>query len=385
MLKGIRIIDFTQYLPGPFSTLRLADLGAEVIKVEPLHGDPAREMGTNESDFLFSVNNRNKKSIAINVKEKVGQQLARELIEQGDVVIESFRPGVMKRLGLDYTSLKKYKENLIYLSLTGFGQDGSLSQLGSHDLNYLALSGVLNQFQEEDGPPTHPTITLADLIGGMAASEAILGALLQRERTGKGTYIDLAILDVLLGMIGNHAAISHLTGHRHGLPVLDSSMVNYHLYETKDHRYMSLGALEFKFWRNFCLAVECPEWVEAYPSKLKISNSIYEQVKQLFLTRTQEEWIRLGEAHDCCLFPVLDVEEAVSSTYVKQRELMQLVGNTPFLFTQTYFNSSVRPSDASVHLGEHTEEILTHLLHKQKGEIREWCDQGIVLAWNKIP
>ena len=179
MLTGVRIIDFTNYLPGPFASLRLAELGAEVIKVESLAGDPARTTGREKDsdDPIFRANNRNKQSITLNLKNDQGRNIALRLIEKADVVIESFRPKVMGKLGLDYEAVVKIKPDIVYCSITGFGNDGEISSQGSHDLNYLAVSGVLAQLKDQYGKPIHPTTTLADYFGGFATSEKVLAAL----------------------------------------------------------------------------------------------------------------------------------------------------------------------------------------------------------------
>lgn len=378
VLEGVRVIDFTQYLPGPYATLRLADWGAEVIKVEPLKGDPARAFRLTDDDAIFSANNRNKKSITLNLKDSVGQQLALELIQTADVVMESFRPGVMAKLGLEYEKVKAKNNRIIYLSLTGFGQKSEIAALGSHDLNYLAMSGVLDQWRGNVDEPIHPSLTLADLIGGMAASEAIAAALFQREKTGQGAYIDLAIADVIFSLMTNHVMISHLSEFEYGVPFLDGSLVNYHIYETKDHRYMSLSALEWKFWQNFCVAAERLEWVDAFPDKLSIHEPLFQDMKDLFLDRTQSEWTELGEKADCCLFPVLNVGEAASSTYVQERHLVENIGGKPYVLTH---HGSVTRSDGNnspFSLGANTNEILRDILRKSDEQIREWHEKGVI-------
>ncbi|MBO8156324.1 MAG: CoA transferase [Bacillaceae bacterium] len=378
MLQGIRVLDFSHYLPGPFASLRLADRGAEVIKVEPLTGDPARGMKIGGGSSLFDANNRHKKSLTLNLKSKEGQEIALGLAEKADVIIESFRPGVMKRLGMDYGLVKARNDQIIYLSLSGLGQQGSISHLGSHDLNYLALTGMLDQLRDHEGRPVHPTITLADLIGGMAASEAIVTALFQRERTGKGTYIDFSITDAVFSMMNSHTMIASLTGNNHGVPVLNGTFAHYHIYETKDGRYMSLGALEFKFWKNFCLAVKRPEWVAAYPDQLSADQPLYQKVKELFLSRTQEEWTKLGQEHDCCLFPVMTTEEATSNEYAKERKLIDYAGNKPYVSTLSFSHSSKRRQEYEIPLGAHTNELLMNLLQVDEKQIHEWREKGII-------
>lgn len=355
MLKNVRVIDFTVYLPGPFASMRLADLGAEVIKVEPVGGEPARSM----NNFLFLANNRNKKSICINLKEESGQQAVLDLIREADVVIESFRPGVMAKLGLDYETVKKINRNIIYCSITGFGQQSSLSQLGSHDLNYMSISGVLAQLKDENGKPVHPTHTFADMIGGIAANEAILAALFSREKNGEGQYIDISLADVMISLMGNHVLIENETGFQHGVDLLAGMIINYAIYETSDHRFVSLAALEQKFWRNFCNGVGRPSWVDGYLTKTDSNNPIYEDVKSLFKSKTFQEWIAFSQEVDCCLTPVLEAGELTEFHYIKEKELIfELDGIRQVKTNPLFLQDELRKPPA---VGEHTTEILNKI------------------------
>jgi alpha-methylacyl-CoA racemase len=309
LLDGIKVVDFSHYLPGPFASLRLADLGAEVVKVEPPTGDLARSPADTSFHYIFEANNANKKSIALDLKKTGELQIAKDLIQNADIVIESFRPGVMKRLGLGYEDVKSMNERIIYCSITGYGQEGKLSAFGSHDINYMSLSGVLAQLKDASGKPVHPSMTFADLIGSIVAVEQILAALYHRERTGKGTYIDLSLLDGLLAMMNNHLVIEHYTGKKNGAELLAGTIVSYYIYETKDGRYVSLAALEKKFWENFCLAAGKREWIEYHHSPASEENMVFQEIKQWFKTKTLQEWIALSETVDCCLTPVLETDE----------------------------------------------------------------------------
>lgn len=307
MLDGVTVIDFSHYLPGPFASLRLADLGAEVIKIEPKTGDMMRSLA---EECVFRANNASKKSIALDLKNEQDLQAAKQLIQKADVIIESFRPGVMKRLGLSYKDVLAINETVIYCSISGFGQQSKYASFGSHDLNYMAITGVLAQLKDKEGRPVHPTITLADLIGSIHAVEQIVAALYYREQTGKGTYIDLSLVDGLLSMMANHFVIEHDTGRKNGIAELAGTIVSYHLYETKDGRYVSLAALEKKFWENFCLAVEKPEWIPHHYSPASEESPIFQEIVHLFQTKTLQEWIEFSQTVDCCLAPVLETDEA---------------------------------------------------------------------------
>ncbi|MGJ3221306.1 CaiB/BaiF CoA transferase family protein [Geobacillus thermoleovorans] len=307
MLHGIVVVDFSHYLPGPFASWRLAQLGAEVIKIEPPSGDRLRPFAEGR---LFAAYNAGKKSIGLDLKTDAGREQARRLAARADVVIESFRPGVMARLGLGYDDMCRMNEQIIYCSISGFGQQSSRSLLGSHDLNYMALSGLLAQLADERGRPVHPKITLADFIGGMAAAERILAALFARERTGKGAHLDVSLVDGLAAMMAGHFAIEHGGGPKTGLSELSGEVVCYQLYETKDGRYMSLAALEPHFWQRFCEAVGHPEWTEAQWAPARSGEAVYDELAALFREKTLDEWSAFAEAVDVCLAPVLETGEA---------------------------------------------------------------------------
>jgi alpha-methylacyl-CoA racemase len=324
MLQGIKVIDFTNYLPGPYATLRLAELGAEIIKVEPPEGDPARHTGISKqgTGLVFQANNRQKKSITLNLKDEEGLATALQLIAQADVVLESFRPGVMEKLGLGYEAVRVVKPDIVYCSISGYGQSGLLSRLGNHDLNYMALSGVLAQLKDQYGRPVHPSITLADYLGGFAANERILAGLVSRFLTGKGSYHSISITDQLVSLLGNHVMVEKETGEGNGINVLRGSIISYYLYETHDGRYMSIGALEPKFWQNFCLAHGREDWIEAHFSKTEDANPIFKEVADLFKSKPFDEWIEFAQRVDCCMAPVLEVGELNAHPYFKEKELI---------------------------------------------------------------
>ncbi|MCT8139198.1 CoA transferase [Anaerobacillus sp. CMMVII] len=373
MLKGIRIIDFSLYLPGPYATLRLADLGAEVIKVEPPEGDPARLLGDkkNGTGLVFLANNRNKKSITLNLKDEKDQKLALDLIKESDVVIESFRPGVAEKLGISYEQLKKVQPQLIYCSISGYGQSGSMSTLGSHDLNYMSLSGALAQLKSETGVPVQPTNTFADLIAGIAANEAILSALIGLERTGEGCHIDLAITDVMATLMTNHLLVEQEKGKQDGIAPLGGETISYKIYETKAKRFVSLAALEKKFWINFCLGLGRDDWIDAHLSLASEKHPIFQELKQLFLTKSLEEWTQFGLTVDCCLTPILETGELSKFEYFNERgRIVDTDWGIRQILTQpqTVIEDSTPPPEK----GEHREEIVNLLNSSKvlKGEMK---------------
>lgn len=321
LLQGIRVVDFTSLLPGPYATLRLADLGAEVIKVEPPGGDPARHMGDvlAGGGVVFLANNRNKGSVVLDMKAPTGREQALTLTRHADVVLEGFRPGVADRLGIGYETVQQDNPGVIYCSLTGYGQTGPLAVMAGHDLNYMAISGMLSQFTDGCGRPVMPKVQLADLLGGVVASEAILAALVRRQRTGEGCKLDVAMTDALMGLLNSHALIHTATGVRRGVEELSGQLVCYHLYETKDGRTVSLAALEAKFWQAFCDGVGHPEWIPAQLTRADGDNPVFYQVRDVLAGKTLAEWADFGQQVDCCLQPVWEIDEALASQHAQDR------------------------------------------------------------------
>lgn len=366
MLEGIRVIDFSQYLPGPHATLRLGDLGAEVIRIESPQGDPSRaSVEPNGVGFVFTAQNRNKKSIVLNLKDEADRLAAQNLMKEADIVLESFRPGVVDRLGIGYEDAVKVKKDIIYCSLSGYGQTSSMSQLGGHDLNYMAMSGLLAQLKDEKGRPVQPSTTFGDFIGAIAASEAILGALVKRLQTGEGSYIDLSITDSLLSIMSNHILIEHATGEQHGVTKLNNKFVCYFIYETKDGRYVSLGALEPKFWHNFCIALNKEDWISGHFSLAEKENPIFEEIKEVFASKTLSQWTNFSLEVDCCMAPILETSELFQQSLFKNRGM--IVEKDGYRYTSSKLPTTenistlfTRPPE----LGQHSNEILEEMLRK---------------------
>lgn len=360
MLDGIKIVDFTNYIPGPFATLRLAELGAEVIKVEAPVGDPARNTG---EGYVFKAHNRGKKSIVIDLKQSDGKMLALDLLARADAAVESFRPGVMDKLGLGYEAVKKINPGIVYCSVTGYGLSGEMSSLGSHDLNYMSLSGALAQMKDGTGKPVHPTHTFSDYIGGMAASERILAALVARGKTGEGSFHCISIADSMASLMVNHVLIENETGYQNGVSVLNGTVIGYGLYETKDGRYVSLGALEPKFWNNFCKAVGREEWLSAHYSRPENSNSVYLELVDLFKSKPLSEWAEFGRKVDCCLTPVLEAGELAEYSYWNQRGFILPEGQI-----KMHGDLPAKDGATTPEKGEHTEEILKEWLRMESSK-----------------
>jgi alpha-methylacyl-CoA racemase len=369
MLKGIKIIDFTNYIPGPFATLRLSELGAEVIKVEPPEGDPARNTG---EGYVFTAHNRGKKSITINLKHKEGKKIALDLLAQADAVIESFRPGVMEKLGLGYEVVSSINPGIVYCSVTGYGNSGEMAKLGSHDLNYMSLSGALSQMKDASGRPIHPANTFSDYVGGMAASERILAGLVSRGMTGKGGYHCISLVDSMASLMANHVLIQKETGFPNGVSVLNGTVISYRLYETKESRYVSLAALEPKFWRNFCLALDREDWLPAHYSKPDPHNPVFTELVELFKSKQLSEWSEFGIEVDCCLAPVLEAGELAEFPYFKEKDFVSFAGQIK-MHGDLHISSAPPPEK-----GGQTEEILGEVLGASDEQIRYWQKHGVI-------
>ena len=322
MLKGIRVIDFSRYFPGPFGTERLRALGAEVIKVEdPGIGDLCR--GSDRIDgqegAMFRSLNWGKKSVALDLKNEDDHKKVLKLIQSADAVVESFRPGVAKRLRIDYETVSALNPKLVYVSISGYGQNSYLSKLGGHDPNYLAMAGLLSQLCDKNGVPIRTHATLGDFTTGLITSECVLAGLFKAQREGKGQYFDLSMTEATMSLLSTHITWASL---KEGNMDLCECICN-GIYETSDGRYMTIAAAEPKFFYNFCSAVGRPDLFE-HQFEPDIEDNPYKQeMVEIFLSRTFEEWTRFGEEVDCCMAPVLNPEELATARHVVERRMIE--------------------------------------------------------------
>lgn len=311
-LNGIRVLDLSQFLPGPFATQMLADMGADVVKVEPPKGDPMRGLDPVTNDRGDSpyhrLVNAGKRVILLDLKSDVGRVDFERLVAAADVLMESYRPGVMARLGFGYERLREINPGLVHCALSGFGQNGPMRLAGGHDINYVAAAGQLG-LTGAGAKPHMAYPMVADYAGAMQSVAAILGALVGRGRTGKGAYLDVAMADSVLAW--QSQALTALK--RGNAPGRDGSLLTggaacYGVYETADGRFVSLGALETFFWEAFCNAVERPDLIARQMEPLP-QDGLIAEVATLFKARTRDDWCALLAEVDCCFHPVLDVDE----------------------------------------------------------------------------
>jgi len=372
-LEGIRVLDLTRLLPGPMCTLHLADMGADVVKVEdPRAGDYARGFrfrGGAGGGAFFDCLNRNKRSIRLDLACSEGRAVFLDLARGADVLVEGFRPGVMARLGLDYESLREVNPRLVYCAITGYGQSGPYRERAGHDIDYCAYAGVLEQCGTAHGPPAPGNFQIADLAGGaLSAAMGILAALVDASRGGRGRYVDVAMTDCTLAhAVAPLAAFSEAgTAPPRGDDLLSGGLPCYAVYATRDGRHMALGALEKKFWRAFCEAVGRADLTERHWVFGVDAEAVRAEVAAIFAGETQAHWVRRFEAVDCCVAPVLTVEEAMADPQLRAREMFVQVETAEGSRTQYAFPIKMsefrfeiaRPAPAH---GEHGAEVLAEL------------------------
>jgi len=331
-LSGIRVLDLSRLLPGPMCTLHLADLGADVIKIEDTGaGDYARTMGEMKgagdsamSDF-FAVINRNKRAVCLDLKKPEGVAAFLRLVKTAQVIVESFRPGVMDKLGVGYEAVKAINPQIVFCAISGYGQTGPYREHAGHDINYLGYAGIAEQIGAAGGPPTLLGFQIADLLGGaMTPAFAIMAALFDAQRSGQGRFVDVSMTDAvlahsimpLLGVLRTGSAPAR------GADMLSGGIPAYNVYATKDGRHMACGSLEPKFWQKTCEVLGLPHlekrgWVEGSDAQ-----RVHTEVQAAFAAKTQAEWTPIFEAADCCVSPILPMQEALGNEQIRARGMV---------------------------------------------------------------
>ena len=376
-LKGIKVVDLSRMAPGPFCTMALGDLGADVIRVEePGGGRMARERGARttqaeiERRAAFNALNRNKRSIALNLKHQDAQGVLHRLVEDADVFVEGFRPGVVSRLGCDYETLAEINRRLVYCSLSGYGQDGPYSHLVGHDINYISVGGALGVIGASEGPPVIPYNIIADYAGGgFHAAMAILAALMARQHTGRGQYVDIAMSDGVAYMLASLISEYFATGTvpSRGEMGLNGGAPYYNVYRCKDGGYISVGCIEPWFWSALCQALGREDLIggQFEPDRAAYVRS---ELASVFTTKDRDEWWELlSERPNIAVAKVGSLDEVVVDIQNVHREMVvdvgavdgqpvQQVGIGPKLSETP---GSIRSLGATV--GQHTEEVLSEL------------------------
>ncbi len=325
-LKNIRVLDLSQFLPGPFATQMLSDMGADVVKVEPPKGDPMRGLDPITNDRgaspYHALVNAGKRIIMLDLKSKEGIDAFTNLVKSADVLMESYRPGVMDRLGFGPDALEKINPRLVHCALSGFGQNGPMRLVGGHDINYVAAAGQLGM-SGAAGKPHMAYPMVADYAGAMQSVCAILGALVGRGQSGQGAYLDIAMSDSVLAW-QSQALTAMARGDKLGREqnLLTGGAACYGVYETADHRFVSLGALEGVFWKYFCEAVARPDLIERQTEPLPQTDLI-SVVTKIFKTKTRDEWDDVFRDVDCCYHPILEMDQLADHPQNAARGLIQ--------------------------------------------------------------
>jgi crotonobetainyl-CoA:carnitine CoA-transferase CaiB-like acyl-CoA transferase len=399
-LEGVKILDLSRVIPGTFCTMLLGDLGAEVVKIETpgltefVGSSRSLQGEENRKKAAYYAPNRNKKSITVNLKSEAGREIFYRLSKQADVIIEGFRPGVAKRLGIDYETISKLNPRIVYCSLSGYGQDGPYQAFPGHDINYIAMAGVLGLIGTSEGPPVIPLNLVADFAG--AALYGALGisvALVARNKTGKGQYVDAAYIDGAVSLMTWFTYDYFFDGSvlRRGESWLHGAYPYYGVYETKDGKYITIGCIEPHFWENLCRLLGREDYIPYhFASEHTISkpedkkwDEIRSFLKQTFLTKTRDEWFELLTRHDIPAGKVHTPDEVFSDPQVLHRQMVievehsalgkiKQVGIAPKLSDMPGKVRTLSPL-----LGEHTNEILQELGYNQK-EIENLRREGII-------
>lgn len=379
-LEDVRVLDLTRLLPGPFATVLLGDMGADVLKVEqPGGGDYARHYPPRVDGVstFFAAVNRNKRSMTLNLKTDRGVEILEQLVREADVLLESFRPEVMERLGVGHDRLRSINPELISCAITGFGADGPDADRAGHDLGYIARAGLLEQNARAGERPVVPGFQIADIAGGgLYAALAVVGALYRRERTGEGEYLDISMTE---GALSLHLPVQAAAGAGEaaepGEGMLTGGIPAYDVYETADGGYLAVGALEPKFWSRLVELIDAPELVADGHDRGESGEETRERLAEIFAQKSRGEWVELFEGEDVCCEPVQSPAEVAEDQLFEAREVFfELAG---IRHTRTPVTPPERDHAPAPGLGEHNEEVLAELGYDD-GDIEEFVDQGVV-------
>ena len=390
-LKGLNILDFSGLLPAPYGTRILADMGANVLRVEaPTRPDMVRVMPPFDDQGLSAAHgslNRNKNSIVVDLKTPEGVAIIKKLIETYDIIVEQFRPSVMARLGLGYEDLKKINPRLIYCAVTGYGQQGAYKNRAGHDLNYLAIAGILDYTGRKTTGPMPLPIQAADITGGLYAVTGILAAVIHRQATDEGQFVDVSLTDAAFSLQALTAPAALMANHQ---PKPETDTLNggtfYDCYQTLDGRYLSIGGLEPQFFMAFANAIERPDLISlSIRHDAQAVTIVKKAISEAIIKKTLNEWQAVFSTIEACVEPVLSFAEACQHPQIIERQMLVDVPSpngttqkqiaTPIVFSAT--PNQYRMTGTA--LGSHTTEVL--LAHGfTETEIKSWQQQGIIVS-----
>ncbi|MBN1251423.1 MAG: CoA transferase [Bacteroidales bacterium] len=370
-LKGVKIVDLTRLVPGPLATMYLAQMGADVIKVEDEDfPDYIRDYPPdfNGQSAYYQVLNKSKRSLTINMHSNEGKEILKKLVKVSDVIIEQFRPGIMDKMGFSFEELKKINPKIIYISLTGYGQTGNYSNTAGHDLNFIATSGILNLIRDETNKPIIPNFQIGDIAGGSyMLITAVTTALYQREKNKQAQKIDVSMLDSILPLmslsVAEHVA-NNLPETGAAKTELSGKLANYNIYQCADNKWIALAALEPKFWNIFCDIVQKPNWKEWILPEISEKNNLKNHLEELFKSKDSEYWVILTENTDSCVSPVNSYDDIFNNTHIKQRESIITdlkTGLKTFSFPIKFSESTTNNIWEAPNLGEDNEQILSEI------------------------
>jgi crotonobetainyl-CoA:carnitine CoA-transferase CaiB-like acyl-CoA transferase len=371
-LRNLKCLDLSRQLPGPFCSMLLADLGVDVLVV----ASPNDAMGIG-----IPLVQRNKRSMTLNLKHPDGRKVFTQLVEGADIILEGFRPGVSDRLGIDYASMAKLNPRIVYCSISGYGQDGPYRDKVGHDINYLGYAGVLGVSGMSGNPPTIMPVQVADIGGGaLMAVVGILAALMARVDSGKGQFVDISMMDGSLSWNAFHTLMYFARGSQppRGATQLTGHNPCYAVYETKDGKYVTVGALEPHFWRNLCEQLGVPDFIPDQFNDGERREEMFRVLRTKFKEKTQAEWLQQLDKVDICFGPVNDVGEALSDPQVRARGLVKEIGGRTFLASPIKLSATpaAEPS-LPPDFGQHTDDVLRSLGYSTQ-QIAAFREQKVV-------
>ena len=394
LLSGVTILELGQVIAGNFGGVILADLGAEVIKIEPHSGDTARNVTIaplHDESAIHLFMNRGKKSVVLDLKDQRGLDIFFSLVAQADVVIDNFRPGVMARLGIDHASLQEHNSEIITVSVTGFGEFGPARDKSAFDLVVQAYAGHVAITGPADGDPARVGIPIADISGGIYSCISVLAALVGRERHNEGRHADVAMLDSLVSML-SYDAIDYLNSGRKltRLGTAHAHIVPWQAFKTRDG-YVVVAVREEKFWRNLCHAIERPDLIDDPMTadniaRLSNRNYVVSILVEIFSSKTNAEWLAILDEYDIPNAPVNDIGAVFDDPQVQARGMIQsydhpTLGEVRYPPSPVKFSDWESPNESAPMLGQHTVEVLTRRLNLDQSEVSSLADEGVVKLW----